>query len=173
MARKVCIVCQHRTVGTGPGSDPDTAKGLGQCAPCYELAGWDNTHSDSSHEDPEGSHSLDLANEMDSCWVCHPELNLATDRTPRKAKAGHNSPRRTQLNHRTQCTHPQTPQARRACREAFWALEAKAGEVAKDTAATAKSKGTAKAVQALNEHMLKVTTAAKVGAKVRAAQKAK
>lgn len=125
MARKVCAACNTRTVGTGPGTDPESAKGVGVCTTCYELAGWENTHSDSGHEDPEGSDSLDLANEMDACWVCHPELNLAKDHTPAKAKAGHTSPRRTQLNHRTQCTHPQTPAARRACREAHWAAQAK------------------------------------------------
>jgi hypothetical protein len=78
--KKVCRVCNLRSIGTGKGieNDKDHAKALKICIPCLEEAGWENRHSDDDHDDPEASHSLDLANDLDACWTCHPELNMAS-----------------------------------------------------------------------------------------------
>lgn len=190
MATTKCNACGTRTVGSGGKKyDTLTAAGLDLCGPCYEEAGWENAHSDHGHTaitaTPEGeypeawgvpaAHKLagDLAyvaeirEDMKACWICHPELNAAqkahTPRTSKGGEAGTKAARRPQLNHRTQCLHPQTPEARRECRKAFWEAEAKA------TQAPAKSA----AAKAEAEHLLKATTAAKVAAKVRAASKKK
>lgn len=110
MARKLCTVCNTRAVGTGGGDDADSARSLGECNPCYTEGGWENSHSDEDHDSEPNPH----------CWICHPELNLAQkDHTPR-TRTGHHSPRRGTINHRTQCSHAQTPAARRACRKAYW-----------------------------------------------------
>lgn len=119
MANKLCNVCGMRRVGSG-GQQYDTqaAADNGLCGPCDEEGGWENTHSDYGHEgNPEAEYT-------EGCWICHPELNVAQQKPTSKAgKPGHHSPRRKQLNHRTQCTHPQTPAERRKCREAFWQAE--------------------------------------------------
>jgi hypothetical protein len=47
------------------------------CTPCFDYAGWENTHSDSGHDVDASAPKA----EMDECPVCHPELD------PRKAKA--------------------------------------------------------------------------------------
>lgn len=118
MARKLCNCCQTRPVGSGGGDDAATAKGLDECNPCYTEGGWENEHNDHSHD------SLPVESpERDGCWICHPGLNLAQKPYVKKEQAGHHSPRRKQLNHRTQCTHPQTPIERRKCREKFWASQ--------------------------------------------------
>lgn len=113
---KICYSCKHRAVGTGPGDeDPKQARSLDLCVTCLTESGWENTHSDEGHED-----SNDGEPAMAHCWICHPELNPNTE-----PATGHHSPRRKQLNHRTQCSHPQTPKARRDCRNAHWAAQAK------------------------------------------------
>lgn len=119
MANKMCNVCGRRRVGSGGKKyDVQSAAAIGLCGPCDEEGGWENTHSDQGHEQGEGEY-------RDGCWICHPELNVAQKGSTGKAgKPGHNSPRRKQLNHRTQCTHPQTPAERRKCREEFWQAEA-------------------------------------------------
>lgn len=57
------------------------------CPPCYDYAGWENTHSDSGHEA-----LLDSTSEQDedqvSCPVCHPELDPRTERKTGKSRAG-------------------------------------------------------------------------------------
>lgn len=40
-----CRVCGHRTRQTGRGDN----EYVGLCAPCYDYAGWENTHSDNDH----------------------------------------------------------------------------------------------------------------------------
>lgn len=73
--RKVCSICGKRAVGTGRGSDPDTARSMGYCAPCLEEGEWENTHSDNGHEgNPDAAYT-------DDCWICHPELNEAQRET--------------------------------------------------------------------------------------------
>ena len=58
-----CNVCGKRRA----------AKNLnGQCEPCFEEGGWENTHNDSNHEGDEGD-----AADREDCWICHPELNRA------------------------------------------------------------------------------------------------
>jgi hypothetical protein len=126
MARKLCIICGIRKGTMVNGKDF-----ADQCGPCHEEGGWENTHSDGSHdtitkERAEGvvhtGWELDEYNgSMQSCWICKPELNLA--KKPAKAKAAKKVQgfRRTQLNHKEMCTHAQTPKARRTCKNAFWA----------------------------------------------------
>lgn len=182
MGTTKCNVCKTRTVGSGGKAyDTQAAAANGLCGPCDTEGGWENEHSDRGHnaESTEVATLMEddtVGKRVEGCWVCYPEINMAQrEHKPRTSKGGQGkaTTRRPQLNHRTQCLHPQTPEARRECRKAFWALEAKAEEVAADPATTAKARGTATAVKALNEHMLKATTAAKVAAKVRAQAKAK
>lgn len=126
MAAKMCNVCGTRRVGSGGKRyDVQSAAAIGLCGPCDEEGGWENTHSDEGHDNygpdsPAGDEQPFMA----GCWICHPELNEAKRPVKAGSTKGHNSPRRKQLNHRTQCKHPQTPAARRACREAHWAEQA-------------------------------------------------
>jgi hypothetical protein len=134
---KLCTICVKRRPGTGSkgletSSDPET------CNYCHEEGGWENTHSDYGHEailakfKADGYQSLteQERGEWDAskgCWICHPELNLAQQPT----KAASSAPkkqgaRRPQFNHKGH-HHPQTPAARRACKEAFWAIVKAAG----------------------------------------------
>lgn len=128
MAAKICSICGKRRVytGTGPGVDP-APHGWDGCNYCYTEGGWENTHSDYGHEtikmqvangEPEKWAKEELPN-MASCWICHPELNLA--QKPVRATTGPKvqGTRRPQLNHKGH-SHPQTPAARRACKIAFW-----------------------------------------------------
>lgn len=140
MARKLCSICKLRTVGTGGGRDLQQARAMGYCGPCMDEADWENVHNDDDHEGVlRGDVVWGMTThktkaeftkwmnerkvETKDCWVCHPELNLATDRTPKAERKGHRSPRRPQMNHRA-CNHPQTPKARRECRNAFWKAQA-------------------------------------------------
>lgn len=128
MAATKCTDCGRRV---------HTTSGIQMCEPCEEYAGWENTHSDGAHDkinegktamrywnfknrEDRDAYLADERKTMEHCPVCHPELD---PRKPVKGgnTTGHHSPRRTQLNHRTQCTHAQTPAARRVCREAYWA----------------------------------------------------
>lgn len=152
MARKLCTLCNSRPVGYGTNGDQAHAISMGYCTPCLTEAEWENVHNDEDHDGmlatPEGqvpqgwfwsaqdklSMEEKLAQVAETrkyaaaCWECHPELNEAQrPYTPRtRTQPASQAPRRTQLNHRTQCKHPQTPAARRACREAYWAEQAKA-----------------------------------------------
>jgi hypothetical protein len=150
MARKVCTLCQLRPVGYGTNGDQAHAIRMGYCTPCLTEAEWENEHSDHDHKGilatPEGQipagwftaattikrtkaqKLAEVAAERERvalCWECHPDLNEAqrpyTPRTRRQPAAA--SARRTQLDHKHQCKHPQTPAARRACREEYWAAE--------------------------------------------------
>lgn len=126
MARKLCTICNSRPVGHGTNGDQGHAISMGYCTPCLTEAEWENTHSDYSHEDPECvAKGYDEQSELDKCWECHPELNEARrEYTPRiRRQPASTSPRRQQLDHKHQCKHPQTPAARRACREAHWAAQ--------------------------------------------------
>lgn len=122
MARKLCSLCETRPVGSGQGDDPEHARRMGYCAPCMTEAEHENTHNDYGHKDPECvAKGYDYQSNLDQCWMCHPELNLAKETYVKRERKGHHSPRRQQINHRTQCQHAQTPAARRECREAHWA----------------------------------------------------
>lgn len=124
MARKICNVCNARPVGYGTNGDQRQAQSMDLCTPCYEEGGWENTHSDFAH-DAEAEHMVQQGNNeaghrVEGCWICFPELNDAQKPYVKRERKGHQSPRRTQLNHRY-CLHAQTPKARRDCRNAFWA----------------------------------------------------
>jgi hypothetical protein len=141
MARKICSLCNTRPVGSGPGHDQAHATSMGYCNPCLTEADCENGHSDYGHDaiaefekDGDITHiegftadQLELEQQrMDECWVCHPELNAAQGTYVKQERKGHHSPRRQQINHRA-CKHAQTPKARRDCRNAYWAAQAKKG----------------------------------------------
>lgn len=96
----------------------------GLCEPCEDYGMWENSHEDEGHDnygpDSPAGPEQDF---MKDCPVCHPELD------PRNIKTKVNKPvvgkatytRRPQLDH-TKHHHPQTPAARRACKNAFWAV---------------------------------------------------
>jgi hypothetical protein len=133
MARKLCNVCGKRYAANFTN---------GQCDPCDQEGGWENTHNDGDHETVQESledveygktnHKTEAAYlawlkeqraEVAGCWICYPELNLAK-KEPKAKKVGAAKAqgfRRTQLNHKEMCTHAQTPKARRTCKNAFWA----------------------------------------------------
>lgn len=132
---KMCNVCGKRRKYTGSGPGVDTAASTGMCNFCYTEGGHENTHNDSNHDailqeiqqakaeglDPAEALKTEALEEIEGCWICYPELNLA--QKPVKAKATGTKKtqgaRRPQLNHK-QCTHEQTPEGRRTCRKAFW-----------------------------------------------------
>jgi hypothetical protein len=122
MAKAICNVCGKRRVGT-TGQDPLSAKIAGMCGLCMDEGGWENTHNDCGHDEP----TIRTPELIEGCWICHPELNEAANWKPGKAKTAPASKatyvRRTQLNHKGH-SHPQTPKARRTCKEAFWAWAA-------------------------------------------------
>lgn len=49
------------------------------CEPCYDYAGWENTHQD-GHDDDEATAA--------ACPVCHPELDPRTARKTGRSRAG-------------------------------------------------------------------------------------
>lgn len=124
MSRKLCTVCNTRPVGYGTNGDQAHAQRQGMCTPCLEEAGWENTHNDYGHDETSEhmvqAGSNEAGHRVEGCWICFPELNDAQKTYVKRERTGHQSPRRTQLNHRF-CLHAQTPKARRDCRNAFWA----------------------------------------------------
>lgn len=116
MARKLCIVCGTRQARTIDGTTD-------LCRPCYEYAGWENTHSDYGHDDPDCvAKGYDTEASIAACLVCQdkdPTEQAPTTRNQPATRAA----RRTQLNHKRDCKHAQTPEARRACRTAYWAAQ--------------------------------------------------
>lgn len=95
MAAKICPICNIRRY---------YPRMSDMCNLCYTEGGWENEHNDYDHDsDPD-----------DNCWICHPELNLAT----RPARKGHtNTVAKTRRSH-AGCAHEVTPKARAACRKA-------------------------------------------------------
>lgn len=81
------------------------------CNPCYEYAGWENTHTDEGHEEPRMH--FDTSNDIrDDCPVCHPELDprvKSTRRSNANAAGKH-------FDH-SQCAHEATKSARAKCRK--------------------------------------------------------
>lgn len=142
MARKLCTLCNTRPVGYGTNGDQQHATTMGYCTPCLTEAEWENTHSDYGHDvdgpEVEPSGEDEVNKRVKGCWECYPELNEAQRTyTPRTRKPATQGTRRTQLNHKTQCKHAQTPAARRACREAYWAADS---STTKDEAPSAPAK---------------------------------
>jgi len=119
MARKLCYICNtRRTTPESPDGD--------MCAPCYDYAGWENTHSDTGHDDiaktpagqiPAGwSMSLKQVDQerqaMEICPVC-----LGKDPADKAPVKGHtNTVARSHTSH-AGCDHARTPSARAACRK--------------------------------------------------------
>jgi hypothetical protein len=143
MAAIICNVCNIRRAKTGS-KGAETSPFNDMCNYCYEEGAHENAHSDNNHEAiAAGTITLQgttftaqeeldkwLADEqgiMDTCWICHPELNLAKQPV-KKGNTGAKTQgaRRPQLNHKGHA-HPQTPAARKACKVAFWIAMAKEG----------------------------------------------
>lgn len=51
------------------------------CSPCFDYAGWENTHNDSNHQNGEGE-------DAEICPVCHPELDPRTAVKPGRSRMG-------------------------------------------------------------------------------------
>lgn len=123
MATKKCMICEIRNVGTGPEGkfghgERQQARYMGYCCPCLEEAEWENTHSDYGHDDPDAvAKGYDTADSIANCWVCHPELNLAT--TTPAAGTGHTNTRAKSRTSHAEHHHPRTPEARAACRKSM------------------------------------------------------
>ena len=86
MAAKTCPICGNRPAYTGTSAKItiDEAPRLSEmCNFCYTESGWENAHSDYDHE---GNSATSEDDEKARCWICHPELNLATK--PRSERVG-------------------------------------------------------------------------------------
>jgi hypothetical protein len=127
MSAKICNVCNKRRVYTGAKGTEFAPVGSDLCNYCFEEGGWENLHSDSNHDDilshPADTRTGEMLEEIQGCWICYPELNLAQ----REIHKGQHGPqgsftRRPQLNHKGH-SHPQTPAARRECKKLFWAQD--------------------------------------------------
>lgn len=148
MAAKLCNVCNTRRPKTGS-KGTETSPHNDMCNYCFEEGGWENTHSDANHDaiaaevadkggDPASYLSKNDLAELDfmaTCWICHPELNLAQKPAGKSTGPKAQGTRRPQLNHKGH-SHPATPAARRACKLAFWAEYAKSGITPENISAT-------------------------------------
>lgn len=100
----LCLECQQRKVDHRTQGRDST-----MCGPCFEYAGWENTHSDDGHEDDS---YLDQ-----ECPVCHPELDPRKIVTAkRRSQVGNQNARGKQTSH-AMCSHPKTKAARERCRQ--------------------------------------------------------
>jgi hypothetical protein len=128
MSAKICNVCNIRRVYTGAKGTEIAPVLSDLCNYCFEEGGWENLHSDSNHDDilshPAETRTGEMLEEIQGCWICYPELNLAQKVTSlsgtTKPKA--QGARRPQLNHKGH-SHPATPAARRECKKLFWAQD--------------------------------------------------
>jgi len=85
---KMCNVCGKRRPYTGGAGTEKAPHGSGMCNYCAEEGGWENAHSDRSHDairaEVKGNGDLSEQDRaeyeqfMADCWICHPEKNLAT-----------------------------------------------------------------------------------------------
>jgi len=138
MKQVMCNVCGKRRGQTGT-KGTETSPHHDMCNYCFEEGGMENGHSDNGHHainarvEAADGFTTELTDWeksewegfMQSCWICHPELNLAQTQKSTKVQDQRNSSvagftRRQQLNHKGH-SHPATSAARRACKEAFWA----------------------------------------------------
>ncbi len=111
MSVKLCTVCNTRRQYTGSHPSLDIAPRYSEmCNACYTEGSWENEHNDGDHG-PDGDEPHD-------CWICFPELNLAT----RPVRKGHtNTVAHSHTSHDA-CyaanAHAKTPKGRAACRAA-------------------------------------------------------
>jgi hypothetical protein len=106
MARKLCDICNTRSVGTGISSGWEDKKHCvnnGMCYPCGDEGQMELSHMN-------GHESIS----EDDCWFCHPEKNIANrSHTPR---TGHTNTVAKSRNSHADHGHALTPIARRRCR---------------------------------------------------------
>lgn len=130
MAAKFCNVCNIRRVYTGSKGTEVAPEASDMCNYCWEEGGMENQHSDHAHNaireivEHAGDAQLSESDKtelafMATCWICHPELNLAQKPVATRTGTRVQGTRRPQLNHQGH-SHPQTPAARRACKALFW-----------------------------------------------------
>lgn len=104
MTTTTCLDCNTRRPRTGPGEKAPLGTEL--CNPCYEVASWENTHSDEGHDDGYGEL-------MDICMICHPEL------VPGAKRTGHtNTVAKSHTSHAGH-NHLATPYNRSLCRKSM------------------------------------------------------
>jgi hypothetical protein len=95
-AQITCQVCGRKA------SPPEGTLGIELCQPCYDYAGWENTHSDYSHESKTAKAEYGKEyGHQDNCPVCqgisaeqYADLYYSTKKaiTPAKATQEHNLP---------------------------------------------------------------------------------
>lgn len=100
MNAKTCSICQTRPVPSNRNIQlAGMSRDMDYCLPCFEEAGWENTHGDGGHEDFESltvrqtnfrtkveleAWKAEMREETKDCWICNPELNKAKrEYTPR------------------------------------------------------------------------------------------
>lgn len=122
MATKLCIICNKRRARLNDGIND-------MCTPCYEYAGWENTHSDDDHEGvlagdlvwgmtthktraEFNAYVKHLFAEIRECPVCQ-----GNDPADAPVRTGHtNTVAKSRTSHREHY-HARTPEARAACRK--------------------------------------------------------
>lgn len=133
MAAKICNVCNIRRAQTGS-KGTEISPHNDMCNYCFEEGGQENGHSDGNHDgileqvqaadgfttELSAADKDEYESFMPTCWICHPELNLAKQASGASTGPKTQGTRRPQLNHKGH-SHPATPAARRACKAAFWA----------------------------------------------------
>ncbi len=80
-----CIICGIRNgMSAAKRSEMGISKDFSdQCHPCYEEGGWENSHSDGGHATILSNNAAGITlteeqrAEIDGCWICFPQLNLA------------------------------------------------------------------------------------------------
>lgn len=124
MAHKLCIVCNTRRAVRNDGITD-------MCTPCYDYAGWENTHSDDDHEGilagdvTWGMTTHKTRKEFDA-WIkeCRSETKqcpVCQDNDPanRPARTGHTNTRAHSWNSHAGHHHGRTPGDRAACRKSI------------------------------------------------------
>lgn len=100
MPAKMCEICNKRR------ASDETDMGHTMCLPCWEYAGWENTHTDDNHdENPDND-------DKDECLVC-----LGLDPADVEPVKGHSNGIAKSHTSHAQCSHPKTKSARAKCRK--------------------------------------------------------
>lgn len=104
MAAKLCTICNKRRVSTETGEMTPS-----MCLPCWDYAGWENSHMDNDHD----------TNPDDECPVCQ-----GVDPANIEPRKGHSNGIAKSNTSHAGCSHPKTKSDRAKCRK----LRAQSGE---------------------------------------------
>jgi hypothetical protein len=81
VAKNLCPICGLRKKYSGAANGEVAPRLSDMCNPCYAEGGWENSHSDSNHdailETPVADRTPEQLAEIEGCWICFPDLNLA------------------------------------------------------------------------------------------------